>query len=325
MTGAVRRIGRAIALALAGDGAAVVINARSSRAEAAAVAAEIEAQRRPGAGPPGRRHRRGRGRRPWSRRRSTRFGRLDILVNNAADRQQTPLTEISLAEWRHITGIIVDGAFLCARACLPPMIAGGGGTIVNIGGVSAHIGARNRAHVITAKAALVGLTKAIAVEFAGRGITANCVVPGKIGGERSRTAGEAPAIGGGAAPIVGRAARPRRSRRWCITSACRPAATSPARRSTSAAACTCPEPLSLQQRPQRAHRGSRSIPRIAATSARARSAPSTGASRSSAFASTSSRAIGLSGVPRTARAWWLSRAPSRSAISTIAWRGGSAG
>jgi 3-oxoacyl-[acyl-carrier protein] reductase len=203
VTGAVRRIGRAIALALAGDGAAVVINTRSSRVEAEAVAAEIEAkggralvhladvtdeaavQGMVDAG-------------------LARFGRLDILINNAADRRQAPLTEISLAEWRHITGIIVEGAFLCARACLPPMVASGGGTVINIGGVSGHIGAHERAHVITAKAALVGLTKAIAVEFADRGITANCVVPGKIGGQRSRTAGESPEMGGGAGPIVGR-------------------------------------------------------------------------------------------------------------------------
>src|SRR3546814_4754116 len=73
------------------------------------------------------------------------------------------------------------------RAVLPVMIAGGGGTIVNIGGVSAHIGARNRAHVAAAKAGLVGLTKALAVEFADRNVTVNCVAPGKIGGERSRS------------------------------------------------------------------------------------------------------------------------------------------
>ena len=207
ITGAVRRIGRAIALALAGDGAAVVINTRRSRAEAETVAAEIE----------------GRGGRALVQLADVtdeaavqamvdatvqRFGRLDILVNNAADRQQKPLTEISLAEWRHVTGIIVDGAFLCARACLPHMVAAGGGTVVNIGGVSAHAGAHNRAHVITAKAALVGLTKAIAVEFADRGITANCVVPGKIGGERSHTSGESPTMGGGAHPIVGREGTP---------------------------------------------------------------------------------------------------------------------
>jgi len=203
VTGAARRIGRAIALALAGDGAAVVINTRSAREEAEGVAAEIEAKG---------------GRalvqladvtdetavRAMVDAALARFGRLDILVNNAADRRQAPLTEISLAEWRHITGIIVDGAFLCARACLPPMVAGGGGTVINIGGVSGHTGAHGRAHVITAKSALVGLTKAIAVEFADRGITANCVVPGKIGGQRSRTAGESPEMGGGAGPIVGR-------------------------------------------------------------------------------------------------------------------------
>jgi 3-oxoacyl-[acyl-carrier protein] reductase len=201
ITGAARRIGRATALALAGQGAAIVVNTRSARAEAEAVAAEIEAlggqalvhladvtdeaavQAMVDATL---RH----------------FGRLDILINNAADRRRTPLTEISLAEWHHITRIIVDGAFLCARACLPPMIAAGGGTIINIGGASAHAGARERAHVVTAKAALVGLTKAIAVEFADRGITANCVVPGKIGGRRA--AGEAGTVGDGQGPIVGR-------------------------------------------------------------------------------------------------------------------------
>ena len=88
------------------------------------------------------------------------------------------------------------------------MVAAGGGTVVNIGGVSAHAGAHNRAHVITAKAALVGLTKAIAVEFAERGITANCVVPGKIGGARSRTSGESPTMGGGVTPLVGREGTP---------------------------------------------------------------------------------------------------------------------
>jgi 3-oxoacyl-[acyl-carrier protein] reductase len=207
ITGAVRRIGRAIALALAGDGAAVVINTRRSQDEATAVAADIE----------------GRGGQALVHLADVtdetavqalvaaalaRFGRLDILINNAADRRQASLIEISLAEWRHITGIIVDGAFLCARACLPHMVAAGGGTVVNIGGVSAHTGAHNRAHVITAKAALVGLTKAIAVEFADRGITANCVVPGKIGGARSRTSGESPTMGGGAMPLVGREGTP---------------------------------------------------------------------------------------------------------------------
>ena len=74
-------------------------------------------------------------------------------------------------------------------------VENGFGVIVNIGGVTGHIGAKNRAHVCTAKAGLVGFTKAIAVEFAGKGITANCLVPGKIGGERSATSGASPCVG----------------------------------------------------------------------------------------------------------------------------------
>jgi 3-oxoacyl-[acyl-carrier protein] reductase len=111
ITGAVRRIGRAIALALADEGAAVVIDTRRSQGEAEAGAAEIEAvgalmhladvadetamQTMVEA--------------------ALALGRIAMLIDNAADRQQTPLTEISPAEWRHITGIIVDGAFLCVR------------------------------------------------------------------------------------------------------------------------------------------------------------------------------------------------------------------
>jgi 3-oxoacyl-[acyl-carrier protein] reductase len=207
ITGAVRRIGRATALALSGRGAAVVINARSSEKEAAAVVREIET-----AG----------GRaihhladvtdegqvRAMIERAIAAFGRVDILVNNAANRQQRAFTEMSFAEWRAITGVILDGAFLCARAVLPSMIANGGGTIVNIGGLSAHTGAYNRAHVAAAKAGLVGLTKALAVEFADRGITVNCVAPGRIGGQRVESAGESPSIPGGGEPLVGRTGTP---------------------------------------------------------------------------------------------------------------------
>ncbi len=99
-------------------------------------------------------------------------------------------------QWREILAVILDGAFLCSRAVLPVMVAGGGGTIINLGGVTGHIGAVNRAHVCTAKAGLVGLTKALAIEFADRGVRANCVVPGKIGGERSKSSGESPAMPG---------------------------------------------------------------------------------------------------------------------------------
>jgi 3-oxoacyl-[acyl-carrier protein] reductase len=188
ITGSVRRIGKATALALARDGAAIVINARASREEAEHAAEEIEAV----------------GARSLVHLADVTdeaavtamvdtvvaaFGRIDILVNNAAYRGDAPFLEMSLAQWREITGVILDGAFLCSRAVLPHMVERGYGRIVNMGGVSAHLGAPERAHVCTAKAGVVGLTRALAVEFAAQGITVNCVVPGKIGGRRSATSG----------------------------------------------------------------------------------------------------------------------------------------
>ncbi len=203
LTGAVRRNGRAMALELARHGAAVAINARSSRAEADALCGELDAL--------------GQGAMVHMADVTdedavaamieavvARFGGLDILVNNAANRVQTPFLDIQLTDWQSIISTIIDGAFLCSRAALPHLIAGDGGTIVNIGGVSAHAGAHDRAHVATAKAGLIGLTKALAVEFAERRVTVNCVVPGHIGGARPRSAGEAPPPVGGRGPLIGR-------------------------------------------------------------------------------------------------------------------------
>jgi 3-oxoacyl-[acyl-carrier protein] reductase len=86
---------------------------------------------------------------------------------------------------RHgVLDVILAGAFLTVRATLEHLRASGAGAIVNIGGVSGHAGARQRAHVVTAKAGLVGLTRALAHELAADGITANCVVPGLIETER---------------------------------------------------------------------------------------------------------------------------------------------
>src|SRR3546814_11609757 len=88
--------------------------------------------------------------------------------------------------------VSLDGAVLGCRAVLQLMVAGVGGMIVNSGVCSAHICAKNRAHVSAAKAGIVGLTKALAVEFADRKVTVNCLAPGKIGGERSASAGASP-------------------------------------------------------------------------------------------------------------------------------------
>ena len=97
---------------------------------------------------------------------------------------------MSLGEWREILGVILDGAFLCVKAALPLLRASGVGAIVNIGGLSAHTGARNRAHVVTAKAGLVGFTRALAHELAADHVTVNCVAPGLIGTARAPGAPE---------------------------------------------------------------------------------------------------------------------------------------
>jgi 3-oxoacyl-[acyl-carrier protein] reductase len=185
VTGAGRNIGRAIALALAEGGASVLVNARGNRAEAEAVAREIgvlggkalvhigdvaDAAAM----------------QAMAEMAVKQFGRLDILVNNAALRREKPFAEMDYAEWREILDVTLDGAFHCTKACLPALRKSGAGTIVNIGGLSAHTGAKNRAHVVTAKAGIVGLTRALACDLAADGITVNCVVPGLIGTPRPK-------------------------------------------------------------------------------------------------------------------------------------------
>ena len=179
VTGSARNIGRAIARALADAGAAVVVNARSSAAEAEAVAREIrDAGGRATAtladvGTPD-------GAESLIASAIQSFGRLDILVNNAAVRREMDFDRLDYQEWRDIMATILDGAYLCSHAALPHLITAGGGSIVNIGGLSSFTGAARRAHVIAAKAGLVGLTRALAHDLAPHGVTVNCVAPGLI-------------------------------------------------------------------------------------------------------------------------------------------------
>jgi len=114
-----------------------------------------------------------------------RFGRLDILVNNASVRREADFASLDYQEWRSILATTLDGAYLCSRAALPHLIASGRGAVVNMGGLSSHTGATRRAHVIAAKAGLVGLTRALAHDLAPHGITVNCVAPGLIDTARS--------------------------------------------------------------------------------------------------------------------------------------------
>jgi 3-oxoacyl-[acyl-carrier protein] reductase len=174
VTGAGRNIGRAIALALADAGAAVAVNARKSVEEIQSVASQIngypvlaDVADEPSV------HK-------MVSAVLDKYGRLDILVNNAAIRAVEPLEAIDAKRWREVTGVILDGAWFCARACLDALKKSDAGAIVNIGGLSAHSGAPGRPHVIAAKTGLVGLTRALAHDLASHNVTVNCVVPGLI-------------------------------------------------------------------------------------------------------------------------------------------------
>jgi 3-oxoacyl-[acyl-carrier protein] reductase len=185
VTGAGRNIGRAIALTLAEGGASIVVNARNNRAEAESVAREIES-----AGGKAQIHigdvADANAVQALADTAAQQLGRIDILVNNAALRREKPFAEMDYAAWREILDVTLDGTFHCVKACLPALRQSKAGAIVNIGGLSAHTGAKNRAHVVTAKAGIIGFTRALAHDLADDGITVNCVVPGLIGTPRPR-------------------------------------------------------------------------------------------------------------------------------------------
>jgi 3-oxoacyl-[acyl-carrier protein] reductase len=179
VTGAGRNIGRAIALALADAGAKVAVNVRASRDEGRAVVDEIAARggeallvvadvtQRTAVD-------------AMIAAIAKRFGRLDILVNNAAVRHDAVFADMPYADWRAAQAVCVDGAFHCTQAALPLLLESGIGSVINIGGLTGHTGASKRAHIATAKAALAGLTRALAHELAEFGITVNCVSPGLV-------------------------------------------------------------------------------------------------------------------------------------------------
>jgi len=188
VTGAGKNIGRAIAETLSEAGAAIVVNGRGDRAIVEETAKELRAA--------------GGKAMPFLADVSKpdavaamveaavkEFGGIDIAVNNAGLRRQTPFLQMNLEEWHEILSVALDGAFILAKATVPEMIKRGGGTIVGLSGVSHHAGSRGRVHVNASKAGLEGLIRGFAMELAPHNITANCIAPGSIDTVRGPSAG----------------------------------------------------------------------------------------------------------------------------------------
>lgn len=184
VTGSGRNIGRATVLKLAEEGANVVVNARSNRAEAEAVAKSARAlgvkalvaladvannDQVEG----------------MVALAMAEFGKIDILVNNAAIRPHMPFTELTIGDWETVRGVVLDGALYCTLAVIKSMVANKYGRIVFFTGEGAFVGVSQRAHVSAAKMGLVGLSRSLASEFASHNIRVNVVSPGSIDTSRA--------------------------------------------------------------------------------------------------------------------------------------------
>ncbi len=109
-----------------------------------------------------------------------RFGHLDVLIHNAGIAQQKLLTDTEEAEWRHMMGVHLDGAYHCSKAVVPAMVQQGYGCILTVSSMWGVTGASCEVPYSAAKAGLIGFSKALAKELGPSNIRVNCVAPGVI-------------------------------------------------------------------------------------------------------------------------------------------------
>lgn len=179
VTGASRGIGKAVALALAGAGADVAVNFRSSARASAEVARTIESMGRRSL-PCGADVASADEVRRMVEAVAATLGVVDVLVNNAGITDDGLLTRMSDESWNRVVAVNLTGAFNCTRAVVPGMMRRRWGRIVNVGSVVGLAGNPGQANYAASKAGLIGLTRAVAREYSSRNILVNAVSPGYI-------------------------------------------------------------------------------------------------------------------------------------------------
>jgi NAD(P)-dependent dehydrogenase (short-subunit alcohol dehydrogenase family) len=192
ITGASKGLGKAMALALAAEGAAVALVSRdltqletvaaeiaAAGGDAASFAADVTSEEQV---------------RALERAVLTRYGRVNILINNAGINVRKPVEDFTMEEWRSVMDTNVTAAFLMCRSFVPAMKGRGYGRIINMTSIMSHVSLPHRIAYSTSKTALLGMTRTLALELAGDAITVNGISPGPFGTEMNRALMENPEV-----------------------------------------------------------------------------------------------------------------------------------